>query len=141
MLKGKISMGTGPDTLLRWDQDVLSDCSPEDQVWGWSICSSKILHLDREKIGDRVLYQMLSQGLLDRKEGAPAWTESRDVKQGIWLASNMMVQVLQHCFKTDDKVRHSGRLPLMEFNQRDSLDCDPREGSHPCHQFSNPDHG
>src|SRR6267378_2567071 len=108
MLKGKISMGTGPDTLLRWDQDVLSDCSPEDQVWGWSIRSSEILHLDQEKINDRVLHAMLSQGLLDRKEGAPTWTESRDIKQGIRLGLNMVVRVLQRCFRTDDKVRHSG---------------------------------
>ena len=121
MVKGKVQMGTGPDTLRRWDQDVLADCSPEDQVWGWSIRSSEVLHYDRTKIDDRVLHQMLSQSLLDKKDGAPAWTEFLLVKQGLRLSANMVVRVLQRCFKTDEKVRHSGRLLFDGVNRRDAL--------------------
>ena len=110
MVKGKVQMGTSPDTLLRWDQDVLADCSPEDQIWGWSIRSSEVLHYDWTKIDDRILHQMLSQGLLDKKDGAPAWTEYLSVKQGLRLTSSMVVRVLQRCFKIDDKVRDPGHL-------------------------------
>ena len=32
------------------------------------------------------------------------------VKYGIWLVTNMVVQVLQKCFKMNNKVSHSGCL-------------------------------
>ena len=51
----------------------------------------------------------------DKKDGAPAWTEFLSVKQGHRLALSMVVRVLQRCFKIDDKVRHPGRLSLMEL--------------------------
>jgi len=35
MQKGKVQMGTNAQTLQHWDQDLLNDCSPEDQLhWG-----------------------------------------------------------------------------------------------------------
>ena len=80
MLKGKIQFGTNTQTHICWDQDALDDCSPDDQIWGWSIRSSEILHHDRTKINDDVLCTMLYMGLLDKKAGAPAWTEQTSLK-------------------------------------------------------------
>ena len=110
MLKGKVQMGNAHQTQLRWDQDTLDDCSPEDQVWGWSIRSSEVLHQDCTKFDDEVLHKMLYQGLLDKKAGALAWTDGTSVKQGDHFVSSMVVRVLQRCFRMDDKVRHSGCL-------------------------------
>jgi len=101
MLKGKVQMGNAHQTQLRWDQDVLDDCSPEDQVWGWSIWSTEVIHHNRTKIDDKVLVKMLYQGLLDKQPGAPAWTEPTSIKHGVHFMSNMVVRVLQRCFKMD----------------------------------------
>ena len=109
MLKGKIQFGTNAQTHTRWDQDTLDDCSPDDQIWGWSIRSSEILHHDWTKIDDDVLRTMLYMGLLDKKAGAPAWTEQTSIKQWVHLASNMVVRVLQRCFRMDAKVGQTGR--------------------------------
>ena len=103
MQKGKVQMGTNAQTLHRWDQDSLSDCSPEDQLWGWSIRSTDVLHCDKDKVQDDVLKTMLYQGLVDKKAGAPAWSDS-NVKHGIRFASNMVVRALQRIFKIDAKV-------------------------------------
>jgi len=59
MLKGKIQMGNAHQTQLRWDQDTLDNCSPEDQVWGWSIRSLEVLHQDHTKFDSEVLCKML----------------------------------------------------------------------------------
>jgi len=83
MLKGKIQMGNAHQTQLCWDQDTLDNCSPEDQVWGWSIRSSEVLHQDCTKFDNEVLRKMLYQGLLNKKVGAPAWTEVMSVKHGV----------------------------------------------------------
>ena len=106
-------MGNAHQTHLRWDQDRLLDCLVEDQVWGWSICSSEVVHFERAKIADDALHHMIMTGLCDTKEGAPAWTEPISIKHGIRLVTNMVVRVLQRCFKLDDKVSHSGRLLLL----------------------------
>ena len=65
MLKGKIQMGTAAQTYTRWHNDTLDDCSPEDQVWGWSVQSSEILDMDKEKFNDEVVRKMLYMSLLD----------------------------------------------------------------------------
>ena len=36
MLKGKIQFGANVQTHFHWDQDTLNNCSPDDQIWGWS---------------------------------------------------------------------------------------------------------
>jgi len=115
MFEGKIQMGAATQTLLRWDQDMLDDCSPEDRVWGWSVRSTEVIHHDRAKINNEVLVKMLYQGLLDKQPGAPAWTEPTSMKHGVRFVSNMVVRVLQRCVKMGTKVRHSGRLSLMEL--------------------------
>jgi len=107
MLKGKIQMGNGPDTFNRWNDDILAECSPEDRVFGWSIRASEVLHHDQNKLDDRVLSKMLYMGLLDKQEGAPAWTEPTSIKHGIRLMSATVVRVLQKVFRLEDKVRHS----------------------------------
>jgi hypothetical protein len=104
MLKGKIQMGTNAQSQCRWDQDALDDCSPEDQVWGWSIRSTDVLHCDRDKLKDDVLRKMLYQGLLDKKVNSPAWTEPTSIKHGVRFMSSVVVRVLQRIFKMDDKV-------------------------------------
>ena len=104
MLKGKIQFGTNAQTQLRWDQDALDDCSPEDQVWGWSIRSTEVLHHDKDKLKDDFLHKMLHQGLLDKRANAPAWTEPTSIKHSVWFTSSMVVRVLQRIFKMDDKV-------------------------------------
>lgn len=65
-------MGTSTQTLLHWDQDAPDDCSPNDQVWGWGILLTEILHHDKDMIGDDVLHKMLHTGLPDKKAGVPA---------------------------------------------------------------------
>jgi len=59
MLKGKIQMGTPSQDLRRWDQDLLCECSRDDQIRGWSIQSSDVLHIDHAKIDDEVLHEMI----------------------------------------------------------------------------------
>jgi len=97
-------MGTDAQTQQRWDQDALDDCSPEDQVWGWSIWATEVLHYDRAKVQDDILWKMLHQGLLDKKAGSPAWTEPLIIKHGVRFMSSVVVCVLQRIFKLDDKV-------------------------------------
>ena len=101
-------MGTPQQTHLHWDQDRLLDCSVEDQVWGWSIRSSKVIHYERAKLADNTLHHIIMTGLCDTKEGVPARTEPVSIEHGICLVMNMVVWVLQRCFKLDDKVSHSG---------------------------------
>ena len=103
-------MGTNLQSQTRWDQDALSDCSPEDQVFGWAVRSSEVLHCDRTKINDEVLRKMLYQGLLDRKAGSPAWTEPLNIKHGVRFMSSVVVRVLQRIFQTDAKVSRVGLL-------------------------------
>jgi len=110
MLKGKIRMGTDMENLRRWENDNLNECSPEDRVWGFSIHSSEVLHGDCAKIEDEVLVKMLYEGILNKKEGAPAWTEMSTVKHGVRFMSNMVLCVVQRCLRMDAKVCHSGRL-------------------------------
>jgi len=105
MLKGKVQMGNDAQTKLRWDQDALEDCSPEDRVWGWSVHASEVLHHDKDKLEDECLLKMLRQGLLDKQAGAPAWSENSEVKHGVRFVSSMIVHVLQCCFKMDEKVQ------------------------------------
>ena len=104
MLKGKVRFGTDAQTFQRWDQDLLSDSSPEDQVFSWAIRSTEVLHHDKAKVKDDVLSKMLYQGLLDKKASAPAWTEQSSVKHGVRFMSSVVVRVLQQIFKIDDKV-------------------------------------
>jgi len=104
MLKGKIQMGTNAQTQHCWDQDALDDCSPEDQVWGWSIWATEVLHNECSKVQDDVLRKMLYQDLLDKKAGSPAWTEPLNIKHGVRFMSSVVVRVLQRIFKLDNKV-------------------------------------
>ena len=62
-----------------------------------------VLHCDKDKVQDDVLKTMLYQGLVDKKAGAPAWSNI-SVKHGIRFASNMVVRVLQRIFKINTKV-------------------------------------
>ena len=62
MLRGKVQMGTFEQTHTCWVNDGLSDCSPDDQIWGWSIRSTEILDQDKIRIDDDVLRDMLSLG-------------------------------------------------------------------------------
>jgi len=110
MLKGKIHIGTNMECLHCWENDNLNKCSPEDRVWGFSICSSEVPHGDCAEIEDEVLVKMLYEGILDKKKGAPAWTKMSTVKHGVRFMSNMVLHVVQRCLKMDAKVRHSGRL-------------------------------
>ena len=103
-------MGTNASTLLRWDQDGLDDCSDADRIWGWSVRSTEVLHHNKDKFDDECLRKMMYLGLLDTKAGAPAWTESLSLKYGVHLVTNMVVRVMQRCFKLDDKVSHPGCL-------------------------------
>ena len=117
MIKGKIQFGTPAQTLYRWEQEGLKDCSPEDQIWGWSIRSSEMLHYDRAKIDDEVLVDMCYIGLLDKKTGAPAWSEPSSLKQGIRLVTNMVVRAVQKILKVEEKVQRPGRFSLIKANQ------------------------
>jgi len=116
MQKGRVQMGTNTQTLQRWDQDLLNDCSPEDQLWGWSIHSTEVLHCNKDKVQDDVLKTMLYQGLVDKKAGAPAWSDS-SIKHSIRFASNMVVRVLQRIFKIDAKVVILNASSLDEADQ------------------------
>ena len=97
-------MGTTGQSHTRWHNDALDDCSDEDRVWGWSIRSSEVLHQERDKIDDNVLVKMLKMAFLDKKPGAPAWTEPPSIKHGVRAVSNMVVRVLQRCLWTEAKV-------------------------------------
>ena len=103
MLKGKVRFGTDAQTFQRWDQDALSDYLPKDQVFGWTVRSTKVLHYNKAKVKDDVLSKMRYQGLLDKKASAPAWTEQSSVKHGVHFMLNMIIRVLQWIFKIDDK--------------------------------------
>ena len=113
MLKGRIQMGTAIASQNRWFNDTLPECSPEDQIWGWSIRLTEVTSHDHSKINDKVLRSMLNLSLLDNREGAPAWTEVMSVKQAMHLSTNMVVRVLQRIFKRDDKVGHPECLCLI----------------------------
>ena len=63
MIKGRIQMGTPQQTHLRWDQDCLLDCSVKDQVWGWSIRLSEVVHHERAKLADDAV-TVVRRGLL-----------------------------------------------------------------------------
>ena len=104
MLRGKVQMGTFEQIYTRWINDGLLDCSPDDQVWGWSIRSTEILDQDRGRINDDVLRDMLYMALLD-PAAETVWAEALNLRQSTRLTSNMVAQILQRIFKTDDKVR------------------------------------
>jgi len=110
MLKGKIQMGTPVQDLCCWDQDALREYSCDDWIWGWSIRSSEVLHLDCSKINDEVLHEMILKSLVDTETGAPAWSETLFIKQGLCMAANMVTHILQKVFKAEAKVSHSGCL-------------------------------
>jgi len=110
MLKGKVQMGTPGQTLTRWHSDKLAECSGHDRIWGWSIRSMEVLFEFRRKLDDNILHKMLHMCLLDKRQGAPAWTEPTSLKQGLRLLSSAIVRVVQRVFKTETKVRHSGCL-------------------------------
>ena len=103
-------MGTMGQTLTRWHGDELAKCSAHDHIWGWSIRSTEVLFENRRKLDDNVLHKMLHMCLLDEVPDAPAWTETMNIKQGLHLLSNAIVRVIQHIFKTEEKVHHPGRL-------------------------------
>ena len=104
MLKGRVQMGTNAETQARWHYDSLADCSQDDQIFGWSVRSSEVLHHDKEKINDKVLREMLYQGILDPTDGAPAWTERLNLRQGLRLMSSAIVRVLQRIFAVEKRV-------------------------------------
>ena len=103
MLCGKVQMGTFEQTHTRWVNDGLSDCSPDDQIWGWSIRSTEILDQDKIRIADDVLRDMLYLAILD-PSAETVWAEALNLRQSTRLTSNMVVRILQRIFKTDDKV-------------------------------------
>jgi len=70
----------------------------------------EVLHLDYSKINDEVLHKIILKSLIDTKTGAPAWSKTLSVKQGLRMAANMVTQVLQKVFKAEAKVCHSGYL-------------------------------
>ena len=104
MLWGKVQMGTFEQTHTCWINNGLSDCSPDDQVWGWSIRSTEILDQDWGCINDNILQDMLYMALLD-PAAETVWAEALNLRQSTQLMSNMVVRILQRIFKTDDKVR------------------------------------
>ena len=103
MLRGKVQMGTSEETHTCWINVKLSECSPDNQVWGWSIQSTEILDQDQACIGNDVLQEMLYMGILDPLADT-VWAEALNLWQSTRLTSNMVVQILQRIFKTDDKV-------------------------------------
>ena len=107
MLRGKVQMGTFEQTHTRWVNDGLTDCSPDDQIWGWSIRSTEILDQDKIRIDDNVLRDMLYLAILDPL-AETVWAEALNLRQSTRLTSNMVVRILQRIFKTDDKVRCHG---------------------------------
>ena len=80
MLKGRVQMGTDAETQARWHYNSLADCSQDNQIFGWSVRSSEVLHHDKEKINDEVLREMLYQGILDPTDSTPAWTEKLNLR-------------------------------------------------------------
>jgi len=101
-------MGTVVATHARWYQDALDDCSPEDCIWGWSICSTEVLHHECTKLDDECLCKMLLQGLCDTAEGVPAWTEKLSVKEGVHFMSSIATRICQKFIRLDNKVHHPG---------------------------------
>ena len=97
-------MGSNAETLARWHHDSLKDCSQDDQIFGWSVRASEVLGHDKEKIDDEVLREMLYQGILDPKDGAPAWTEKLNLRQGLRLMSSAILRVLQRIFSVEERV-------------------------------------
>ena len=75
MLHGKVLMGTFEQTHTCWINDKLSDCLPDDQVWGWSIRSTEILDQDQACIDDDVFCDMLYMAILD-PEADTVWAEA-----------------------------------------------------------------
>ena len=63
----------------------------------------EILNQDQARIGDNVLREMLYIGILDLLANT-VWAEALNLRQSTRLTSNMVVQILQRIFKTDDKV-------------------------------------
>ena len=98
-------MGTNEQSLRRWENDRLLDCSPDDRIFGFSIRASEVLHLDRGQINDEVLENMLMMGLLDPKPGAPAWSEPLSLRQGLRLMSSAIVRVVKRVCKMEKQVR------------------------------------
>jgi len=49
---------------------------------------------------------MLYEGILNRKEGTPAWTEMSTVKHSVRFVLNMVLRVVQRCLRMDAKVRY-----------------------------------
>ena len=96
-------MGTFEQTHTRWINDGLTNCSPDDQIWGWSIRSTEILDQDKIRIDDDVLRNMLYLAILD-PSAETVWAEALNLRQSTRLTSNMVVRILQRIFKTDDKV-------------------------------------
>jgi len=101
-------MGTVVATHARWNQDALDDCSPEDRIWGWSICSTEVLHHERTKLDDKCLRKILLQGLCDTAEGALAWTEKLSIKEGTHFMSSVAMRICQKFIRLDNKVCHPG---------------------------------
>jgi hypothetical protein len=114
MVKGRIQSATTELTVKRWMNDRLDDCSVDDRIWGYSIRSSEVLSTERKKIDDQVLEDMIITGLVDPKPHAPAWAPSLSIQQGVRLASNAIVRVLQQVLKVEDQVSHSVCLWLFE---------------------------
>ena len=91
-------MGTNTEIQARWHYDSLADCSQDDRIFGWSVRSSEVLH------HDEVLWEMLYQGILDPTDGAPAWTEKLNLRQGLRLMLSAIVRVLQRIFVVEKRV-------------------------------------
>ena len=107
-------MGTFEQTHTHWINDGLTDCSPDDQIWGWSIRSTEILDQDKIRIDDDVLRDMLYLAILDPSVET-VWAEALNLRQSTRLTSNMVVRILQRIFKTDDKVRCHGSCLVTLF--------------------------
>ena len=63
MIRGKVQMGTPYQAHHQWNQDCLTDCLVEDQVWGWSVCSSEVVHYEQANLDNEVLHTMIMTGL------------------------------------------------------------------------------
>ena len=88
----------------RWNDDRLLQCSLDDKIFGWSVRSTEVLHHERAQFKDEVLRDMLYLGIQDTKTHGGAWTENLGVKQGIRLAMNATIRVLQRVFTVEGKV-------------------------------------
>ena len=115
-------MGTNAETQARWHYDSLADCSQDDRIFGWSVKSSEVLHHDKEKINDEVLREMLYQGILDPTDGAPAWTERLNLRQGLCLMSSAIVRVLQCIFVVEKRVLLSSSTCILQCAEEGVLD-------------------